>query len=1205
MTKGLSELGTILETMPEFQRLLGAASRCRLTGKAQVSPEGTAFTLSTLWSNVGLPTLVVTPRPEDARTLYDQLIGWAGDDNSILHFPETETLPFERLVSDSETTRHRLRTLATMLNPEGRPPLVVASTTATAQKTIARGTFESARHKVSLNDQLNLEHTLDTWHQLGYQFESMASAPGSVSRRGGILDIYPIGARAPARIELWGDKVDSIRLFDPETQRSTEMIDAIEVTPAQETLPGLVDKTEIEQILNSMDFSNCTGPAQDRIMHELDLLMENHEIEELGFYSGLFNKGSLLDYFPDNGLLVKFHPSAVAEAAQSYDHRANDLRHVKELRGDLPTKFPSSHLLWPEVQASMSDFGHQLYVTQWSTQESTGTDSFIMPFTSAPNFNGNTPMFVEETDQLAKDGHRVLAVTSVPNRLSEILQEYGIESTQINSLDSPPDSGTVTVLNSPSAGLNEGCVLTVGNQKLVILTDREIFGVAKQRRSTKHRTAHRNSFLSEMKQGDYVVHVEHGIGRFIGTGRSPRDDSDKEYLILEYAEHDQLYVPMDHLDRVTSYIAPMDKTPTLTRIGTQEWKRAKEKVEKATREMASELLSLYAARELAQGQCLTTNGPWQTELEDSFPFADTPDQKEANLAVKEDMERGRPMDRLICGDVGYGKTEIALRATFKAVMNGKQVAILVPTTVLAQQHYVTFSQRLRAYPVTIEVLSRFRSNREQQAVVDGLSRGTVDICIGTHRLIQEDIRFKELGMVVIDEEQRFGVAHKERLKQMRHEVDVLTLTATPIPRTLHLSLAGIRDMSIIETPPEERLPIKTYVSEFSDELIREAIRREIDRQGQVYFLHNRVHNIDYIAGYVQRLVPEATVGVAHGQMPEKQLERSMVDFAEGKFDVLACTTIIESGLDITNVNTLIVNRADTFGLAQLYQLRGRVGRGARRAYSYLLIPPSKSLTDTAEKRLRTMLEATELGAGFQIAMKDMEIRGAGNVLGAEQSGHIHAVGFDLYTRLLGEAVEEVRARTTTNEKLDLTSIPEKQADKAKAPLSDTEEIMPRVDLSVPANIPQQYIQDLSTRLNIYRRISGLESMENVPLLEEELKDRFGELPWQVRNLTYIVRLKIQAKQAGVKSISRENDFIVLRLHQDVGGAGPALQKLLGRRVHVGHTRLQLNIGRPKESWEEPLMATVERLAAFTGHLSKHISPLSSVQCGDGMRSSSS
>jgi transcription-repair coupling factor (superfamily II helicase) len=633
----------------------------------------------------------------------------------------------------------------------------------------------------------------------------------------------------------------------------------------------------------------------------------------------------------------------------------------------------------------------------------------------------------------------------------------------------------------------------------------------------------------------------------------------------------------------------MDRAPTLTRLGSQEWRRTRERVERSTREMAAELLSLYAARELVEGHSFAVDTPWQGELEDSFPYQETPDQQAAIDDVKADMERVKPMDRLICGDVGYGKTEVALRAAFKAVMEGKQVAVLVPTTVLAQQHYVTFSQRLGAFPVTVEVLSRFRTGQEQRQVVEGLASGNIDICIGTHRLVQRDVSFKNLGLVIIDEEQRFGVAHKERLKQMRHEVDVMTMTATPIPRTLNLSLAGIRDMSTIDTPPEERLPIRTYVSEFSDELIREAVRREIDRQGQVFFLHNRVYNIDYMAGYIRRLVPEAEVRVAHGQMPETHLEQAMIDFADGKADVLVCTTIIESGLDIANVNTLIVNRADTFGLAQLYQLRGRVGRGARRAYAYLLVPESRGLTEAAEKRLKTMLSAAELGAGFRIAMRDLEIRGAGNVLGAAQSGHIHAVGFDLYTRLLSEAAETLRAQRAVDasgrgaadaDEQDLAEPASATGSGSAPPVS--------VDLGIPANIPEDYIADLTTRLGIYRRLGTIATSDDADSMENELLDRFGPPPWQVQNLLYVVRLKLLAGRAGVQSITREDGQLVLRLHDEVGGNRQALQRLLPRGFVVGHTQIRLDLAKTHDGWEAPLVAAVEKLGGFRQRLSAEL-----------------
>ena len=691
------------------------------------------------------------------------------------------------------------------------------------------------------------------------------------------------------------------------------------------------------------------------------------------------------------------------------------------------------------------------------------------------------------------------------------------------------------------------------------------------------------------------MHVEHGIGRFAGTGNPGSETAGAEYMVLDYARGDKLYVPMEHLDRVTPYVAPLDHPPSLTRLGSQEWKRARARAARSTREMAAELLALYATRELADGHAFGADKAWETELEESFPFEETPDQVATIRDVKDDMGGSKPMDRLVCGDVGYGKTEVAIRAAFKAVMDGKQVAVLVPTTVLAQQHYATFSERLKAYPTAIDVLSRFRTDAEQRSVVEGLAQGAVDICIGTHRLIQRDVRFKRLGLIIIDEEQRFGVAHKERLRRMRSEVDVLTMTATPIPRTLHMSLAGVRDMSTIDTPPEERLPIKTYVSEFSDELIREAVLRELDRQGQVYFLHNRVYNIDYMAGYVRRLVPEARVSVAHGQMPEGQLEQAMLDFARGDADVLMCTTIIESGLDIPNVNTLIMNRSDTFGLAQLYQLRGRIGRSARRAYAYLLVPRARSLTEAAEKRLNAMLAATELGAGYRIAMKDLEIRGAGNILGAEQSGHIHAVGFELYNRLLSLAVEQLRAKGPPYaanggglQPGDIAAsiasdLPGHGLDDALVPPS-----APLIDIGIPASIPPEYVSDLSTRLGIYQRLIQLADPEDVDGMESELRDRFGPLPLTVRNLAYVTRLKMYAAASGVESVKRAEGRIVIRLESETGGARRALQQRLGRGVVVGNNQIRLELDQAGSGWEERLTEVLTSLAGFRKRIAEEV-----------------
>ncbi len=1238
----LSVLNSVLEDATEFKRLAQLLGESRANVRLQVLPDGAPMALATLAQNVDVPILVVVPRPEEARRLHEQVSLWSPNPSSVLHFPESETLPFERLVTDPDTEQQRINVLARLLTPtltlprkggedrtlapspleggapgrtpspltgegwdggdvatqqtvvgerssapspqsspfkgeEGRKTIIIASVSAITQKTISREGFEESVHPLTAGQTVDLRELLSQWRRMGYKFEPTVDIPGTASRRGGILDIYPVGAEYPARIELWGDEVDSIRLFDPTTQRSTDVVESIEIFPAQETLPGLTHHDHLDYLMRNIDVSNCTGEARERISEEIHQLLDGNEVEDVNFYAGFFNHGSLLEYFPSDGVVVQYRPTEIVAAAWDTEERTHELREVKQERGELPHNFPSSHMPWQEAADLLEKYARRMEVTPWGAEDLTHQEAIVLPFGSAPDYFSNLENFVNESQIATEEGDRVVAVSSVPKRLGEIFDQHGVQVTLHEDIKETPKPGTITVAQNVGAGLSEGLVLRVNGRKLIVLSDAEIFGTAKQRSTSQRRSRRRDSLLSELNPGDYVVHVEHGIGKFVGTGRTPRDEDDREYLIIQYAESDKLYVPMDHLDRVTHYIAPMDRAPTLTRLGTQEWKRTKARVERSTREMAAELLSLYATRELSEGHEFGLDTPWQVQMEDAFPYEETVDQADAIIDVKADMERIRPMDRLICGDVGYGKTEVALRAAFKAVMEGFQVAILVPTTVLAQQHFMTFSERLKPYPVRVDVLSRFRTDLEQREIVEGIADGKVDIVIGTHRLVQKDVSFKNLGLVVVDEEQRFGVAHKERLKQMRAEVDVLTMTATPIPRTLHLSLSGVRDMSMIQTAPEERLPIKTYVSEFSDELIRESIRRELDRRGQIYFLHNRVYNIDYIAGYIQKLVPEATVGVAHGQMGEHKLEQAMVDFADHKMDVLVCTTIIESGLDIPNVNTLIVNRADTFGLAQLYQLRGRVGRSARRAYAYLLIPEHHSLTETAEKRLKTMLAATELGAGFQIAMKDLEIRGAGNILGANQSGHIYAVGFDMYTRLLSEAVESLRAQRASGNGTEEHSLDE-NGDSALA----LPEISPTVvDIGIPANIPPEYVPDLPTRLDLYRRLVGSATADDVNTMGDELVDRFGPLPWQVQNLLYVSKLKLVATRAGINMITKDGDKIALRLHNNVGGAREAVRRHLGGDVEVGNTQIRIDLSDASDDWENALTATVEKLGQFT------------------------
>ena len=1120
--------------------------------------------VAALWQVLRVPLVLLTPRPESARRLFDQLQAILGDDAPAYHFPEREALPYERLTPDAATIHQRLQALIVLADSQGRdtPPLVIASLTAASQKTLARPIFAAATQVLQVGDTTSLESLLAHWQRLGYVMEPAVEVPGTASRRGGILDIFVPAQPLPVRIELWGDQVESIRRFDPATQRSLETISSLTVTPCYEVLPTLTERDTVEAIIGQMSTTSSTRTERERIEEELALLLNGHRVEDALFYAGFFCTDTLLDYLPEGALLVLDEPSQLQEAAKDLEARVGQLRYAKEERGELPQGFPSSLADWATMQVHMDAHPDRLNLAQWHPHD---REAHVFPFTQPSNFWGRLDLFTQEMRTLLQEGVALVVVTYHDQRVTEILQEAGVSAHHSTILGEPPQRSAVTVVHGYLA---EGWELRQDGSRVLLLSDSEVFGTAKARRPVARRAVRRETLLSELTTGSYVVHVDHGVARFGGSvWRTDSDGVQREYLLLRYAEGDNLYVPTDHLDRVSPYVAPGDRSPSLTRLGTQEWHRTKQRVKESTREMAQELLALYASREVVQGIAFPADTPWERELEDSFPYVETPDQLLAITEVKQDMQEPRPMDRLVCGDVGYGKTEVALRAAFKAVMHGMQVAVLVPTTVLAQQHYATFTQRLSPYPVQVEVLSRFRTRQEQVEVVEGLKLGAVDICIGTHRLLQKDVGFKNLGLVIVDEEQRFGVGHKERLKQMRREVDILNLSATPIPRTLYLALSSVRDMSTMDTPPEERLPVQTYASEYSEELVREAILRELDRGGQVFFVHNRIQSIHAMTASLQRLVPEAKYGIAHGRMPEEQLAQVMEEFSQGALDVLVCTTIIESGLDMPNVNTLIINRADRLGLAQLYQLRGRVGRGSQRAYCYLMVPRGAHLTETAEKRLRTILAATELGSGFRIAMMDLEIRGAGNLLGAQQSGHIHAVGFDLYSRLLAETVEELRA-----------------ADGGRPPDEEApptlEESHARVDLPLSAYIPEEYVPHMPTRLSMYQRLMRIASRQEVAAMREEMKDRFGPLPEEVDSLLYLLEVRALADRAGVEAVTLEGQYGVLRLTTSVGGARLALEKSLGGLAQVGNTQVRVAWHHQEAVWRERVLVVLEGLVAF-------------------------
>jgi transcription-repair coupling factor (superfamily II helicase) len=1147
--------------LPDIQRSLALDSlRTRLERGSRstvgVIDAGKAPFLASLVNEQEGPSLVIVPKLPTAHDLADELTVWLGASRSIHLFPERDSLPYEQNSPDPTVVRQRLRALQALAQRERA--VVVASAVAVAQRTLAPMPLGASDVEAGAGQQIGLQKFIGQLLDLGYRSVSLVEQPGDIAHRGGIVDVFPAINEDPARIEFIGDQIETIRRFSLETQRSTEAIARLTLGPAREVidLPGAVG-----QFASMIDLANCQPQVRERFEEEFARLQQGDSIAEEQFFVPFTAKGSLLDHLPDESLLIIDEAAQVVETLQEHDQQAAEERGTLEERGELPSGMPLPHQPWEDLRRVLDRPKRQIRLSRWAVAgddlpADPSSNVVRLPFAAAGAYGGRLRSVAEDLADARKKQRSVVVVSQQAERLGEVLAEEGVTA---RLLDAPmvPPGGVQLVAGS----LNHGWTLD-GEPSLTLITDTELFGFRKQRRRTPDESRRtRESFLADVSPGDIVVHIDHGVGRFAGLVHRATEGIAREYLDLRFAAGDRLYVPAHQVDRVSRYIGPSDRPPALNKLGSQEWSRAKERVRRAAADIAKELLDLYAARDVLPGRAYPGDTPWQQELEGSFPYIETPDQVAAMHAIKADMERPRPMDRLICGDVGYGKTELAVRAAFKAVVDGVQAAVLVPTTVLAQQHYTTFSERLAGFPVTVEMLSRFRSAGEQHDIIEKLAAGAIDIVIGTHRLFQKDVQFKDLGLVIIDEEQRFGVAHKERLKQMRKEVDVLTLTATPIPRTMHMALSGVRDLSMMETPPETRLPIKTYISESDDHVVREAILREIERGGQVFFVHNRVHDIERISSRIREIVPQASVDIAHGQQPELVLERAMIDFVEGKTDVLVCTTIIESGLDIPNVNTLIVDKADKLGLAQLYQLRGRVGRGAVRAYAYLLFDGYRALSEPAQRRLQAVFEATDLGAGFQIALRDLEIRGAGNLLGAEQSGHIGSVGFDLYVRLLADAVGRLKALREGRE-----SPPPKAQAQA-----------PSLDLPLTAHLPSTYVPDLNMRLALYQRMADIDDPGHVQQLRHELRDRFGEVPPAADQLLYTVHVRALASRAGVTSVQRDGDDLVLRFKPDVSPR-ELLKVRATNGLRVGSTQVRL---RRDGSWQDSLLDLLNGLARLS------------------------
>ncbi|WP_018131771.1 transcription-repair coupling factor [Effusibacillus pohliae] len=1101
----------LIRSDPDFQSILkGFEGTLSEQWAAGISGSARHLYIAALRACLLQPLLIVTHNLQQAQQVYEDLSELLGSEEVHL-FPDRELSYLDILAYSPEQAAARLGVLESLAR--GKASVVIAPIAAVHQSLPAKETFVGAAIHVKVGDEIRLEELIERLLYLGYERVEMVESKGEFSVRGGILDIFPLTMDMGVRIEFFDIEVDSIRLFDPTTQRSTEKLDSVSLWPIREILvrpeqlQALADELQqrLEAHKKKIRDASLAEKLDQHISREIEQMREGIPFSGLIRYAHLVDPQSanLLDYMPSNTILVLDEPTRLRESIQMLEKEQAEwetaaLEHGEILPGIIPAVDRSKLFVgkrWRRLFLSLFPRSipgvplHQLV---------------NISAKAGQNFHGQMPVLKAELERWHRSNVRVVflaANAERAERLQRVLEDYGMQADRVSSLAGIGKRPVIL-----QANLANGFELV--SFKLAVITENEVFAAKRKAKKMKALSdAQKLKSYQDLKVGDYVVHVNHGIGQYLGIETLVIDGNHKDYLHIKYKGKDKLYVPVEQIDLIQKYVGAEEKEPKLYSLGGNEWARVKSKVQNSVKDIAQDLIKLYAARQATPGHAFSPDTHWQREFEAMFPYDETPDQLKAIEEIKKDMEKPRPMDRLLCGDVGYGKTEVAIRAAFKAVMDGKQVAVLVPTTILAQQHYETFKERCAGFPVRVEVVSRFRTQAQMKEVTKGLADGTVDIVIGTHRLLNKSIKFKDLGLLIIDEEQRFGVTHKEKIKQLKNHIDCLTLTATPIPRTLHMSMLGIRDLSVIETPPENRFPVQTYVVEYSDILVREAIEREMGRGGQVYFLYNKVKDIDSMAERIRALVPDAKVLVGHGQMGEEELERVMLDFLEGRADVLVSTTIIETGIDIPNVNTLIVYDADHLGLSQLYQLRGRVGRSNRIAYAYFTYQRDKVLTEVAEKRLQAIKEFTELGSGFKIAMRDLAIRGAGNLLGAEQHGFIASVGFDLYSNMLAEAIQELKG------------------EKKETPPE------PQVELAADAYIPSEYIADTMQKIEIYKKFVAARTLSDIQDLEEEIEDRFGDIPQPVRNLLTVTRIKAYAIQYDFTSLVQEGHDIVMKLSE--------------------------------------------------------------------------
>ncbi|WP_226585915.1 transcription-repair coupling factor [Halobacillus litoralis] len=1115
---------------------------------AGLSGASRSLMISLVQESLKRPVILVTHQLIQAQQLYEDMQELTDPDQVHL-YPVNELIASEIAVASPELRSQRIEALSQWLTQE--TGILIAPVAALKRMMPPKTYWERNQLPFRVGEEINLDDYLQRFISMGYERTEMVATPGEFSVRGGIMDVYPLTAEFPYRIELFDTEVDSIRTFDSETQRSHEKIDQVNIGPATELLLTDEDYTRayhrledaLSHSLQKLNRAEAKETLSQVVEHDLELLKQQERFQEIYKYIGYFYEEpvSLLDYLPKEGLVILDEMSRIQETANRLDQEEAEW-HQSMLEANQTVRELNISFDWQDAWAKIEH--PRLYMSVFMRHIPNTQPQNILNISSRQmqQFHGQMNLLKNEMDRWQKQDYSVVILApdeKRQERIQNVLHDYDMEAVIAKEDITLPLVKPTIVIGNISSGFEWPM------HQMAVLTENELFKkrTAKPKRKQKMSNAERIKNYQELKVGDYIVHASHGIGKYLGIETLKMAGNHKDFLTVKYSGNDKLYVPIDQIDLIQKYVGSEGKEPKVYKLGGSEWKKVKSRVQSSVEDIADDLIQLYAEREASKGYAFSEDGEMQRDFDAAFPYEETEDQIRCIEEIKSDMERIRPMDRLLCGDVGYGKTEVAIRAAFKAIVDGKQVALLVPTTILAQQHYETLQERFQGFGINVGLMSRFRTKKQQKETTDRLRKGLVDVIVGTHRILSKDVEFKDLGLLIVDEEQRFGVKHKEKIKQLKNNVDVLTLTATPIPRTLHMSMLGVRDLSVIETPPANRFPIQTYVLEYNPIFLREAVEREMARGGQVFFLFNRVENIERMAQEISALVPEARVTFAHGQMNETELENVMFSFLEGEFDVLVSTTIIETGVDIPNVNTLIVYDADRMGLSQLYQLRGRVGRSNRVAYAYFTYQKDKVLTEVAEKRLQAIKEFTELGSGFKIAMRDLSIRGAGNLLGSQQHGYIDSVGFDMYSQMLKDAIEAKQ--------------------QGKKP-EQVQPFQPELDIRLDAYIPDEYIADEKQKIDMYKLFQAIESVEDIHDLRDELIDRFGDYPEEVENLFRVSSIRFYAKRARIESVTEKKKKIEMLMEADQsqnidGSKLFEFANQYGRMVQLGTEEGQLKV----------------------------------------------